>query len=323
MENYKDFLPEYLRFVRGLVDSPDFSLNISREILQHSGQLQKIVKNLELSILKALEGLLNKERSKYETFWKEYGKAIKNGVYSEFRSREKLQELLLFSSSNDNDGLTTLGEYASRMHEGQKTIYYATGKDRAAVERLPQMELLNEKGIEVLYLFERVDEFAIDALSKYKDFKFQSISRGDLNLDDIEADQETKNETDNLTKENETLLQRIKNQLEGKVAEVKISNRLKSSPVCLVSDNNSISLSMEQILSELDRAPFKAKRILELNPRHDVFQVLKKLHEQDQSSEAFKNYCEILYGQALLMEGIIPEDPIGFADKVTALMSKI
>lgn len=321
MDNYKDLLPDYLSFVRGLVDSPDFSLNISRELLQHSSQLKKIGKNLEKSLLRTLENILTKERPKYEAFWKEYGKAIKSGVYSDYQNREKLQDLLLFPSSYSSDELTTLAEYVSRMHDGQKTIYYATGKDRSSVERLPQMELLKEKGIEVLYLLDRVDEFATDALREYKDKKFQSISRGDLKLDDIEAP-DIQQETEKLTKENESLLNAVKEQLSGKIAEVKISNRLKSSPVCLVSGANSISLSMEQILSEIDKASLKACRILELNPNHKVFFILQKLHQKSSSSEAFKEYCELLHGQALLMEGLTPEDPVSFANKVAALMAE-
>ncbi len=321
MDNYKDLLPDYLRFVRGLVDSPDFSLNISRELLQHSSQLQKVGKNLEKSLLKTLETMLSKERSKYETFWKEYGKAIKSGIYSDFQNREKLQDLLLFPSSQSTDELTTLADYVARMQDAQQVIYYATGKDRSSVERLPQMELLREKGIEVLYLLDRVDEFAIEALREYKDKKFQSISRGDLKLDEI-ADSENKQEVENLAKENETLLKAVQERLTGKIADVKISNRLKSSPVCLVSGDNGISISMEQILTEIDKASLKAQRILELNPHHKVFHVLKDLYEQDPSSNAFKDYCDLLYGQALLMEGLIPDDPITFANKIAALMAE-
>lgn len=320
MDNYKDLLPEYLRFVRGLVDSPDFSLNISRELLQHSTQLAKVGKNLEKSILKTLENLLNKDHAKYLKFWQEYGKALKSGVYSDFNSREKLQDLLLFPSSKSEE-LTTLKDYAGRMIEGQSVIYYATGKDRSAVEQLPQMELLREKGIEVLYLFDRVDEFAIDALSQYKEKKFQSISRGDLKLDEIDKTSE-KPETEALTKENKPLLDSIKEKLTGKISEVKISSRLKSSPVCLVSGDNGISLSMEQILSEMDQKTFKAQRILELNPSHEIFTAIKQLHEAQPDSAAFKDYCELLYGQALLSEGLIPEDPVGFAKKVASLMAE-
>lgn len=321
MDNYKDLLPEYLRFVRGLVDSPDFSLNISRELLQHSSQLTKVGKNLEKSILKTLETLLSKDRPKYQSFWKEYGKAMKSGVYSDFASRDKLQDLLLFPSSASEE-LTTLAEYAERMPEGQAVIYYATGKDRASVERLPQMELLREKGLEVLYLLDRVDEFAIDALANYKEKKFQSISRGDLNLDNIDTPA-AKEETEALTKESQPLLTAVKESLSGKIADVKISTRLKSSPVCLISSDQGISLSMEQILAEMDKSTFKAQRILELNPTHQVFTALKNLHETKPGSDEFKDYCELLYGQALLFEGLTPEDPISFAQKLARLMADI
>jgi molecular chaperone HtpG len=321
MDNCQDLLPEYLRFVRGLVDSPDFSLNISRELLQHSKELKLIGKNLEKSVLKTLEGLLTKDRPTYEKFWKEFGKTIKIGVYSDFHSRDKLKDLLLFSSSNSTNELTTLEEYINRMSENQKVIYYATGKDRASVERLPQMELLREKDIEVLYLIDHVDEFAIDALREYKEQKFQSVSRGDLNLDDI-GSSDSKKDTEAISKENESLIKAIKEQLSGKISDVKISNRLKSSAVCLVSDDTGISLSMEQILSEMNKTMFKANRILELNPDHEVFAALKNLHETAPSSEAFKDYCDLLYVQALLIEGLLPEDPTSFANKVANLMAR-
>jgi molecular chaperone HtpG len=321
MDNCQDLLPEYLRFVKGLVDSSDFSLNISRELLQHSKQLKLIGKNLEKSVLKTLENLLSKDRPKYETFWKEFGKAIKVGAYTDFQSRDKLKDLLLFASSYATEELTTLDDYTKRMAENQKVIYYATGKDRASVERLPQMELLKEKGIEVLYLYDQVDEFTIDALQEYKEKKFQSISRGELNLDDIDSP-EAKKDTEAILKENESLIKAIKEQLKGKIADVKISNRLKSSAVCLVSDDNGISLSMEQILSEMNNTMYKASRILELNPNHDVFHVLKDLHEATPDSEAFKDYCDLLYVQAMLIEGLLPEDPISFANKVSNLMAR-
>ncbi|WP_188398032.1 molecular chaperone HtpG [Sporomusa sp. GT1] len=320
MDNCQELLPEYLRFVKGLVDSPDFSLNISRELLQHSQQLKLVGKNLEKSILKTLENMLSKDRSKYEKFWNEYGKAIKTGVYADYHSRDKLKDLLLFSSSQSEE-LTTLQEYTDRMPEQQKVIYYATGKDRSAVERLPQMELLKEKGIEVLYLFDRVDEFSIDALGEYKDKKFQSVSRGNLDLQDI-GSSEIQKEVQELSKENESLIKAIKDQLTGKVADVKLSSRLKSSAVCLVSGDTGISLSMEQILAEMNKSSFKASRILEINPDHEIFAVIKTLHETAPDSTEFKDYCDLLYGQALLMEGIAPEDPISFANKVAALMAQ-
>ncbi len=321
MDNCQDLLPEYLRFVKGLVDSPDFSLNISRELLQHGQQLKRVGKNLEKSVLKTLENLLSKDRPKYEKFWQEYGKAIKTGVYSDYQSRDKLKDLLLFATSQAAGELSSLDDYVNRMPATQKVIYYATGKDRSSVERLPQMELLREKGVEVLYLFDRVDEFAIDALREYKEKKFQSVSRGKLELDDIDA-AESKKDTDELTKENEPLIKAIKDHLNGKVADVKISSRLKSSAVCLVSDDNGISLSMEQILSEMNKTMYKANRILEINPDHEIFTVLKNLYQNTPESEAFKDYCDLLYGQALLMEGIAPDDPISFANKVAGLMAR-
>jgi len=321
MDNCQDLLPEYLRFVRGLVDSPDFSLNISREILQHSSQLKLIGKNLEKSVLKTLDNLLTNDRPKYEKFWKEFGRALKIGAYTDYSSRDKLKDLLLFSSSHASESLTTLADYTKRMPENQKVIYYATGKDQASVERLPQMELLKEKNIEVLYLFDQVDEFTIDALKEYKDHKFHSISRGDLDLDDITSPESKKN-TEAISKDNEPLITAIKELLKGKIADVKISNRLKSSAVCLVSDDKGISLSMEQILSEMNQTMYKASRILELNPNHDVFKTLQNLHETAPDSEGFKDYCELLYVQALLIEGILPEDPIGFANKVASLMAR-
>ncbi len=320
MDNYQDLLPEYLRFVRGLVDSPDFSLNISRELLQHSSQLKKIGKNLEKTILKTLEKMITKDRPKYNTFWQEYGKAIKNGVYADFANREKLQELLLFPSSRSETELTTIEEYIARMPETQTVIYYATGKDRSSVERLPQMEILKEKGLEVLYLFDRVDEFAIDSLREYKEKKFQSISRGDLKLKELDSPAEKK-EGELIAKESEPLISAVKEQLKGRVSDVRISNRLKSSPVCLISADEGISLSMEQILSEMDKPIYKASRILELNPEHELFTVLKNLHAAAPDSDNFKDYCELLYGQALLMEGLAPEDPAGFAARVARLMT--
>lgn len=321
MEHCKELLPDYLRFVRGLVDSPDFSLNISRELLQHSQQLKLIGKNLEKTVLKALESMLTKERSKYETFWQEFGQALKAGVYSDFNSREKLQDLLLFSSSAHETGWVTLAEYVEAMPDNQTVIYYAAGKDRAAVERLPQLELLREKNLTVLYLFDRVDEFAIDALREYKGKKFQSVSRGDLQLEDLQAP-EAKQQVESLEKDNADLLKSIKEQLGDKVADVKISNRLKSSAVCLVSGEDGISLAMEQVLAEMNNSMFKAKRILEINPQHELFSVLQQLHQADASAEQFKDYCNLLYDQALLIEGITPPDPVEFANKVARLMAK-
>ncbi|WP_196594525.1 molecular chaperone HtpG [Pectinatus sottacetonis] len=325
MDNCKDLLPEYLRFVKGLVDSPDFSLNISRELLQQSRELKIIGRNLENSILKTLEKTLKNNREKYEKFWAEYGKSLKIGVYGNMYSGNdtinKLKDLLLFATSDESKGLTSLKEYIERMPENQKKIYYATGKDRKAIDSLPQMEILRDKNIEVLYLLDNVDEFAIEALHEYDSKPFHSISRGDLDLDDVES-QQTKKETEDITKKNESLIKDIKDTLGEKVADVKISNRLKSSAVCLVADEKGPSFSMEQAFAEANNPMFKAKRILEINPHHQLFDRLQSIHNLGKDNPQFKDYCDLLYTQALLIEGILPENPADVANKIASLMSQ-
>lgn len=324
MDKCKDLLPEYLRFVKGLVDSPDFSLNISRELLQQSRELKLIGKNLEKSILRQLNTTLRKDREKYEKFWAQYGKSLKIGIYgSAYTGQDtvdKLKDLLLFTTSKE-DKLITLKEYVERMPENQKKIYYATGKDRSAIESLPQMELLRDKGIEVLFFLDNIDEFAVEVMREYDGKPFHSISRGDLGLDDVES-QEVKKETENIAKTNEDLIKDIKETLGDKVSDVKISSRLKSSAVCLVADEMGPSFAMEQVFAETNNPMFKAKRILEINPKHDLFARLQKIHEAGKEDAQFKDYCNLLYAQALLIEGIMPDDPAAIANQIAQLMAK-
>lgn len=324
MDKCKDLLPDYLRFVKGLVDSPDLSLNISRELLQQSRELKTIGKNLEKTILKALERMLKNDREKYEKFWQEFGKSLKIGIYNSMYTGsnviDKLKELLLFASSKEGKEVS-LKEYVERMPESQKKIYYATGTDKATIEKLPQMELLKEKGLEVLYLLDPVDEFAIETIRTYSDKEFQSISRGDLDLDDAES-QEAKKETEEIAKNNDDLVKDIKEVLGNKVAEVKISSRLKSGAVCLVADAMGPSLSMEHTFAAMDNPMFKAKRILEINPKHDLFSKLQILHANGKDDADFKDYCDLLYTQALIIEGIMPENPVDFANKIAKMMAK-
>ena len=324
MDKCKDLLPDYLRFVKGLVDSPDLSLNISREMLQQSRELKLIGRNLEKNILKTLAKSLKDDRAHYKKFWEIFGKSLKIGIYGTVYSggdaKDKLKDLVLFTTSKEKK-LSTLKEYVERMPESQKKIYYATGKDQTIIDELPQMELLREKGLEVLYLTDPVDEFTVEALHEYDGKGFQSISRGDLDLSDAES-QEEKKETEKVAKESGDLLKDIKDVLGDKVAEVKVSNRLKSSAVCLVADEQGPSLSMEQTFADMDNPLFKAKRILEINPHHDLFQRLTKLHEAGKDGQDFKDYCDLLYTQALLIEGILPENPVEFANKVAKLMAK-
>ena len=325
MDNCKDLLPEYLRFVKGLVDSPDFSLNISRELLQQSRELKIIGRNLENSILKTLDKMLKNNREKYEKFWAQYGKSLKIGVYGNMYNGSdtinKLKDLLLFATSSEDKGLSSLKEYIERMPENQKKIYYASGKDRKSIDSLPQMELLRDKNVEVLYLLDNVDEFAIEALHEYDGKQFHSISRGDLDLDDVES-QQVKKETEDIAKKNEDLIKDIKTSLGEKIADVKISNRLKSSAVCIVADEQGPSFAMEQAFADANNPMFKAKRILEINPHHKLFERLQSVHELGKDTSDFKDYCELLYTQALLIEGILPDNPSDIANKIASLMAK-
>ena len=322
MEKCKELIPEYLGFVKGIVDSPDFSLNISREILQQDRQLSIIAKNIEKKILQSLKYTLEKEREKYVKFWNEFGRAIKAGVYAGFgMNKEKLQDLLLFESSHD-EKMTTLAEYVERMPEGQKEIYFATGSSRNSIEKIPQMEMLKDKGYEVLFFTDKIDEFTSTILLNYKEKPLKNISGSDLDLDSEEEKKENKEKREKLEEKSKDLLENIKKNLEGKVAEVRLSSRLKNSAVCLVSGSDGISLNMEQVLSEAsmsDMAAPKASRILEINPEHALFEKLNTLNEKD--SGKLKDYSELLYQQALVMEGIMPSDPVEFASKIADLMT--
>ena len=324
MDKCKDLLPEYLRFVKGLVDSPDLSLNISREMLQQSRNLKVIGKNLEKTILKTLARKAEKERPEYEKFWNEFGKSIKIGIYSGMMTGEnnadKLKDLVLFYSARQGR-LVTLKEYVEAMKDGQQNIYYAVGKDKDSIDALPQTELLKDRDLDVLYLFDPVDEFAIEALHEYDGKSFHSVSRGDLDLDD-DTFKEEKKKNEDLAKDNEGLLQDVKKALESKVVDVRLSNRLKSGAVCLVADAAGPSVAMEQAFAGADNPFMKARRILEINPHHELFNKLKTLHDGETDKEAFKEYSELLYDQALLLEGIMPEDPVVFAQRLAKMMAK-
>ena len=324
MDKCKDLLPEYLRFVKGLVDSPDLSLNISREMLQQSRNLKVIGKNLEKTVLKTLARKAEKERPEYEKFWNEFGKSIKIGIYSGMMTGEnnadKLKDLVLFYSARQGR-LVTLKEYVEAMKDGQQKIYYAVGKDKESIDALPQTELLKDRELDVLYLFDPVDEFAIEALHEYDGKSFHSVSRGDLDLDD-DTFKEEKKKNEDLAKDNEGLLQDVKKALESKVVDVRLSNRLKSGAVCLVADAAGPSVAMEQAFAGADNPFMKARRILEINPHHELFNKLKTLHDGETNKDAFKEYSELLYDQALLLEGIMPEDPVVFAQRLAKMMAK-
>ncbi|MGI6394079.1 MAG: molecular chaperone HtpG [bacterium] len=326
MEKCKELVPEYLGFVKGIIDSPDFSLNISREILQHNTQLKKISANIEKKILGALKYMLENDREKYVKFWKEFGKAIKAGVYSDFgMNREKLQDLLLFESSH-SDELTTLDEYVKRMGESQKEIYYVAGRDKDAVKNIPQMESLKDKGYEVLYFIDKIDEFASAVMINYKEKPLRNISASDIDFDTEEEKKEKEEKRKEKEVESKPLLETLKKHLENEVKEVRLSSRLKESAVCLVSGSDGISLNMEQVLSEASMSNMpapKATKILEINPEHKVFAKLNEIHSADSKSDKLKNFAYILYNQALIMEGIAPKDPVKFASMVAEFMAEV
>ena len=323
MEKCKDFLPDYLRFIKGLVDSPDLPLNISRELLQQSREVKKIGKALEKNILKQLSKILKNDREHYAEFWQEYGKALKIGVYNnayDQKVKDDLKDLLLFATSTQ-DKLSTLEEYVSRMPETQTKIYTASGKDKETISQMPQMEILRERGIEVLYLLDPVDEFAIESLAKYADKDFQSVTRADFELDDEES-KKTKTEVEELAKSQEDLLKDVKEVLGGAVSEVRLTSHLKSGAVCLATGVNGPSLNMEKTFAAMNNPFFKAQRILEVNPNHALFKKLSGLHAFGKDNDEFKNFCQLLYTQALLIEGIMPDNPVEVANKIADLMAK-
>jgi len=315
MNKCADLLPDYFSFVKGMVDSEDLSLNISREMLQHDRQLKLIAKNIKNKIKSALLSLLKDEREKYEEFYKAFGRQLKFGVYSDFgANKEDLQDLILFYSSKDKK-LVTLDEYVSRMPEGQKYIYYATGDSIERIDKLPQTELVAEKGYEILYFVEDIDEFAIKMLSKYKDKEFKSVSSGDLGLDDAKADDANEAEAG----ETKELFEYMQSLLTDKVKKVKASKRLRTHPVCL-STEGEITIEMEKVLNAMPGGGqnVKAEKVLEINTNHPVFESLKAAHASDK--EKLTLYTNLLYNQALLIEGLPVEDPVAFTNDICKVM---
>lgn len=313
MEKCGDLLPDYFSFVKGMVDSEDLSLNISREMLQHDRQLTLIAKNIKSKIKSTLQSMLKDEREKYEKFYQAFGRGLKFGVYNEYgANKDMLQDLLLFTSSKEKK-LVTLDEYVSRMPEDQKYIYYAAGESIERIEKLPQTELVLDKGYEILYFTDDVDEFAIKMLMKYKDKEFKSVSSGDLG---IESEAEKK-ESEAEENENQELLKAMEGYLEGKVKSVKASKRLKSHPVCLSADGE-LSIEMEKILKAMPNGQeVKADKVLEINTNHEVFKSLK-VHKDNE--EKLKLYTNLLYNQALLIEGLPVSDPLEFTNDICKIM---
>ncbi|MCW3793517.1 molecular chaperone HtpG [Paenibacillus sp. LS1] len=314
MDKCGDLLPDYFGFVKGMVDSEDLSLNISREMLQHDRQLSLIAKNIKNKIKSQLQSLLKDERENYEKFYQAFGRQLKYGVYSDYGvNKDTLQDLLLFTSSKESK-LVSLDEYVSRMPEDQKYIYYASGESISRIEKLPQIEGVLEKGYEVLYFTDDIDEFAIKMITNYKEKEFKSISSGDLGIEDS-ADKE---ETDAQDNDNKELFEAMQAQLAGKVKAVKASKRLRSHPVCL-STEGELTIEMEKILKAMPNSEnVQADKVLEINVNHDVFKSLKDAFAQDQ--EKLNLYTSLLYHQALLIEGLPIQDPVEFTNDICKVM---
>lgn len=316
MDRCADLLPDYFSFVRGLVDSEDLSLNISREMLQHDRQVKLIAKTLEKTIKNELTKMLKNDREKYEEFYSNFGLQFKFGIYQSFGAhKDVLKDLLLFNTSF-SDKKTTLDEYVSRMKEGQEHIYYACGDSVKRIERLPQTELVKDKGYEILYFTDEVDEFAIKVLIDYNGKKFKSVSDNDLDLETSEEKEEAKKQAEGC----KDMFEFMKEALGDKVKEVRLSGRLKSAPVCL-SSNGALSLEMEKVLNSMPQNAenqVKAEKALEINGSHPIFDKLKALYESDK--DMLTKYAKLLYSQAVLIEGMSVEDPVDLANMICDLM---
>lgn len=316
MDKCKDLVPDYLRFIKGLVDSNDLSLNISRELLQQSKELADISKNVEKRIISKLESMLKNERELYKEFFNNYGINIKYGIYDKYGlKKDLLKDLVLYHTINQDD-YVTFKEYVENMKDGQEFIYYASGKTKEAILALPQMDLIKKQGYDVLVLTDEVDEFMISIMQEYDGKKFKSINQGDLDLISDEEKEKIKQQSE----DKKSLLEKLKEILADEVKDVVLSKRLETSPVCLVSDDG-LSFEMEKVMSQMPNAKdIKATRILEINPNHKLFEAIENLYNDNDPLLA--TYAKLLYDQALLIEGISISDPVAFSNMMCELMVK-
>ena len=318
MDKCEDLLPDCFGFVKGIVDSPDLSLNISREMLQKDRQLKAIANGLEKKLVQEMKKFIESDRETYDKFFKEFGLSLKFGVYNNFGlKKEELKDLILFHSSTE-DKLVSLKEYVGRMKQDQKYIYYACGDSVEKISKLPQTEILKDKGYEILYMPDNVDEFVVKTLMSYEEKEFRSVGAKDLGL---ESDAE-KEEIKSKEEENKPLCDFIKDALDGAVKEVRLSKRMKNNAVCLTADGE-VSLEMEKVFKAMKNAspvPVTAEKVLEINPDHKLFAKLKSLFDSDK--DKLKNYAKILYAEALITEGMDIEKPDEFVGVLTEVLSE-
>ena len=316
MDKCEDLLPDCYGFVRGLVDSPDLSLNISREMLQHDRQLKIIAKNLDKKIKSELLDMLHKNREDYEKFFTIFGTTLKFGVYNDFGlNKDNLKDLLMFHSSTENK-LVTLDEYVDRMKEGQDKIYYACGETVDKIELLPQVEAVKEKGYEILYLTENIDEFVVQVLMEHKEKKFINVCANDVDLDTDEEKEALKKENE----ENKDMFTLMKETIGEGVQEVRFTHRLKNHPVCLTSEG-ALSVEMEKVINSMPNdQKVKAQTALEINDSHPIAQKIKDLYANDK--EELKKYTQVLYAQARLIEGLPVENPTQISNLICEIIAK-
>ena len=320
MEKCEDLLPHYLRFVRGVVDSPDLQLNVSREMLQQDRFITTIRKGLTKKVLDVLEEMKDKDSETYLKFWAEFGRAIKEGVSADYENKEKLLELLVFQSSNDAEKLTTLREYVSRMKDGQNEIYYLTGESRSQVENSPHLEAFKDKGYEVLYLVDPVDELLTQSLNEYGGKRLKSVGKGTVSLGSEEEKKQTEEELKAKEEEMKPLLEHLQKSLDEWVKQVRLTNRLTASPVCLVGAEHDYSPQLEKLLQKGKGGGPKQRRILELNPKHDILARMTERFGKDQNDPLLADYAYLLFGYGLIAEGGELPDPVRFNRAVADLM---
>ena len=320
-DNCEALLPDYLRFVKGVVDSSDLPLNVSREILQEDVQIKRIQKSLVGKILSTLAEMKEKNPEDYLKFYQEFGPVLKEGIHFDHANREKIQDLLLYESSKTENGkFVSLKEYLERMPEGQKEIYYITGMSRASVENSPFMEVFRKKEYEVLYMTDPVDEWVVQSIHQYNEKHLKAIDRGDLELETEEEKKAQEAKKEEAKKEYGGLISYIQETLKEKVKEVRLSSRLTESACCLVADEMGLNANMEKILKSMNQEVPEAKRILELNPDHPIMQVMTAMYDQNKEDVKLADYCELLFDQALLTEGTPIKDPLRFTKLVSELM---
>ncbi|MBD3418719.1 MAG: molecular chaperone HtpG [Chitinivibrionales bacterium] len=323
MDDCKELLPEYLRFIKGVVDSEDLPLNVSRETLQQNPIVEKMKKNLVGKVVGALKELSDTRPDEYKKFWTQFGAVLKEGIHSDYENKDKLLEIVRFQSSNaaTAEEVTSLKQYVERMRTDQKDIYYIAGESRDIVEKSPHLEVFRDKGIEVLYLVDPIDEFIVHDIYNFDGKQLKSVTQGDLDLGEL--GKEEKEEKEKAESSYKKLTERIKNILGDEVKEVRVTTRLKDSPCCLVAEDGGMSAHMEKIMKSMGQTVNPTKRIMEINAEHSILRNMNRLYEKDPKDTQLEEWVKLLYDQAIVSEGQVPKDPLAYAQRVNELLVRI